>query len=533
MRRIIPTISSILCVLIFATFLFTPTISANYTANTWFAAVDGISTDCSQSNPGRLAYCVETKAQAGDTVYIKEGHYQSSCAVNNYLTIDKSLHLIGSCTWDAIGAVICYPQNEAPLVHSSEIDGQYSHRVIALQGEDSSVTIENLIIHQGDAHQKEPRPASNVHAGGGIYAHDIEQLTLKYNYIWANRAGDIGTGAQTARGGGLYASSIPNIHLDQNIFVFNTTSSDDTMVGYGGGIFITNSGAYGEVRITNNRFDGNEVRGDHDISKGGGACLYINEDLTLDKNTFVFQNSISDRWTDGSALMIQYANISSMDSNLFKYNYGASTIIAYDLTGKYTRNQFWDNDVSYDFYLTGYNQIEMINNFFGKWAPTSSSHLDEVDTPQGGISTSVYLVHGLSGDPRVNFIHNTFAHAEYAIQVDEHSQVDITHNIFTALTKTAIDDLDPTTTDIDVNENLFWANTNNGITGTFAWIADPKLVDPDNGDFHLQSNSAAIDKVTGGAIHTDIDNNPRPIGAAIDLGADEFGYMIYTPLVLR
>jgi hypothetical protein len=54
--------------------------------------------------------------------------------------------------------------------------------------------------------------------------------------------------------------------------------------------------------------------------------------------------------------------------------------------------------------------------------------------------------------------------------------------------------------------------------------ADPKFVNPSAGDFHLQSDSPAIDSGSSvGAPSFDFDGNPRPQGAGYDIGAYEYG----------
>jgi len=88
-----------------------------------------------------------------------------------------------------------------------------------------------------------------------------------------------------------------------------------------------------------------------------------------------------------------------------------------------------------------------------------------------------------------------------------------------------------------------WANGTNWsgdgviVTGTVNVFGDPGFVDPDAGDYHIGSGSAAIDAGVNAGVRMDIDNQPRPYQAP-DLGADEYwppGVLkyFYLPIVLK
>jgi len=69
-------------------------------------------------------------------------------------------------------------------------------------------------------------------------------------------------------------------------------------------------------------------------------------------------------------------------------------------------------------------------------------------------------------------------------------------------------------------------NTNWGVDGGFNLDADPVFVDALGGNMRLQSSSPAIDVGNDSAPNlpaTDLGGNPRIIGAAVDMGAYEFG----------
>jgi parallel beta-helix repeat protein len=64
--------------------------------------------------------------------------------------------------------------------------------------------------------------------------------------------------------------------------------------------------------------------------------------------------------------------------------------------------------------------------------------------------------------------------------------------------------------------------------------ADPLFTNPAGDDFHLQASSPCIDAGTDAGVISDIDGDPRPVGAGYDIGADECRqWGIYLPLVVK
>jgi predicted outer membrane repeat protein len=86
--------------------------------------------------------------------------------------------------------------------------------------------------------------------------------------------------------------------------------------------------------------------------------------------------------------------------------------------------------------------------------------------------------------------------------------------------------------------NVFFANlvtnTLGVIAGAHSFAADPRFVDPARDDYHLLLGSPAIDRGVDAAVYSDLDGNPRPLGAGFDPGAYEYAgppCRVFLPLV--
>jgi len=74
---------------------------------------------------------------------------------------------------------------------------------------------------------------------------------------------------------------------------------------------------------------------------------------------------------------------------------------------------------------------------------------------------------------------------------------------------------------LNCDYNLFFGCENRGY-GEHDITAEPQFVDPDHGDFRLKAGSPGIDAGCDAGLKTDLPGNPRPQGAAYDIGCYEW-----------
>ena len=69
-----------------------------------------------------------------------------------------------------------------------------------------------------------------------------------------------------------------------------------------------------------------------------------------------------------------------------------------------------------------------------------------------------------------------------------------------------------------------------GVNSTYEVAGPANLL----ADYHLGTGSGAINQAVGATgVTDDIDGDPRPVGPAADVGADEVRFAVFLPLVLR
>jgi hypothetical protein len=508
-----------------------PTLPVN-ASSIWYVAHDGSGEDCTQAAPCQLDYAVQSKSQGGDTILAKSGIYRDGGDDHPYITyIYKSLTLIGSCSFEASGPVVCNTSQR-----DSYLDGELQRRVIIIQGipgDGMHVSISGFTIMRGNGGGNPVGSCESawgstmLGCGGGVFAEGVDYLELNDNEIWANRGSNSSpVTTDVSLGGGVYAEDVGQLVLTNNLLRFNQAGSEGQ--GFGGGIYLTDSGNIAGVLIENNIFDNNELTSNQP-GNGAGICAIYSEGIQVNQNLFEYQNYLARVSVDGSAIYMLDLRNSYIYNNRFQQNFGRSSIFVVGLPGELTdvvinRNKITNEETADNIAVIGNTDLLIMNNFIGNNNPLTNSN---------GIYTQGSIAYG---NPNAFIAYNTFALVEYGLYIDENSDITVENNIFTQINSTAVYDNDQATNTLDVDSNLFHDNGNDGERGTIYFSGDPLLVDAPNGDFHIQAGSAAIDKVYSWQGGIDIDGQMRGIGTPpnnFDVGADEYMLVNYLPLILK
>jgi len=140
-----------------------------------------------------------------------------------------------------------------------------------------------------------------------------------------------------------------------------------------------------------------------------------------------------------------------------------------------------------------------------------------------------------AGNSAVRVMNNTVTGCYNGLYAPTNQSPTIHNNLFYSNTTAILADGMPV-----LDYNGFWLNGGDfnvptgTLMGTHNVFANPLFVAPSAGDYHLSPGSQMIDAGTSmGAPTTDYDGDPRPVGIALDIGADEYSLRLLLPLVLR
>ena len=352
--------------------------------------------------------------------------------------------------------------------------------------------------------------------GGGLYVGGSVAMTntqvLSNTATWHGGGLHVNSG-DTNLVGGLFSNNRTSngngggVNLNNNVSVSGTQFISNTAGGSGGGLLQWNAGY--TVTVTNAYFERNRAGAD-----GGGLWSRGN---TIVTGTLVYSNSAA-TWGGGVYVPTGAATVngSTLSGNVSARGGG---IALNGSTAQVNRSLVLGNSVT-----THGGGIDV-------WA----AHLRLINVVvadnHASLGNGVFL-YGSSLDALHTTIARNSGGQGNGIYVEYDSTLALTNTILVSQTV----GITVTTGNTATLNGVLWfgngANTGgagsisaqNVTTGDPAFAAD---------GYHLTSRSAAIDHGVNSGVTSDIDGNRRPMGKGYDLGADEFRFTIYLPLVMR
>jgi hypothetical protein len=348
--------------------------------------------------------------------------------------------------------------------------------------------------------------------GGGLYLYGrtppdpFPSASLLNNKLQGNY------GSRTADGwGGGMQASYYRVELMDNLVQYNTGGADKE--GKGGGLYIFFSEALLERNLV--RYNIASL-GEEGIS--GGVHFCTSPDVTLRNNT-IFRNTASTTGHGYGGGVSFCKTMATLDSNKIISN-TATLSTTYDVRG--WGGGVWTGDrasVSFSNDLIAGNHAKTQGS--GLWLGVENDEQNDqgirlqhvtIADNAGGIGHGVYVTHAVA------FLTNTII-----------SGHDV--GVFGATSGRAA-----------LEATLWYDNDRNTAgrvdTGDLNYYnLDPAFVNPGDWDYHIGTDSPALDQGVGTGVHTDMDGEHRP-WLAPDLGADEvwpfsLSFQFYLPLILH
>lgn len=482
---------------------------------TRFAKSGGSGGACTQSAPCTLQTALN-QSNHGDTIYLGGGAYTGSGGA--VVTLTKSVALLGGWNGAPSGAVV-----RNPAAYPSTLDGQSQRRVIYIGG-DITPTLDGLVIARGNASGFTTYCANSGGGadgcGGGIYVLNAHPLILN-NVITNNLAALATLGyptGTTGYGGGLFLYNAQNAVISGNLIISNAASV--VYCGLGGGLLLYADST--GVVVQNNQVIGNYATTTSDsCAWGGGIGL---SDMT---GATVRNNQITGNWANqlgngyGAGLYEWYGR-ADVIGNRIQANHGAHAAHLGFSNSHFEANWVTNNSTSIG--------IALVNGLAS--GPTL------INNTVGNSGATALTASGYSGGPlNAHLLHNTLAGSGAGTGVLIESSfvtMYLTNTIISGF-NVGISNTFPASSTVVSRRSLFSNTTNygSGVTSLSGLIGDPRLGSSAEGEYHIGAGSTAIDAAVGFEVATDIDGSPRPFGLKSDVGADEHGYDVFLPAILK
>ena len=407
-----------------------------------------------------------------------------------------------------------------PVTYPTTLDAQRQGRVVSIVGGSVGPTLEGFTITGGDATgviTNCPNAGGiSQGCGGGVFVYQAHPIIV--NNVVTDNVAAVSTGGNSASGGGLCLAWANGSVISGNLIISNTASpgnrgkgggihlyfpynvlvvsnqilsntatTHNSFYGWGGGIAVDGSGAVATIR--DNLIAGNRTNG---VGGGQGAGIF---------NWYSWSHFVGNRVV---------GNYGSQAVYLGYYGYGQA---------RFEANQVIDNSTDAG--------VKVANGIAG------STLVNNVIARSGG-KTLLFSTYSSGAPLTVTLVHNTLigAGSGSGVYVETGYVTLFLTNTLVVSHTWGISNTFPASSTVSADYTLFWANEQDGITGTHPVYGDPVFVDP--GGYHLGLGSAAVDAGVGTAESSDIDGDSRPLGPAPDIGADEVQqWRIFVPLVLR
>ena len=470
-----------------------------------FVKPDGSGSLCSQASPCALQTAL-ARATDGDIIYLAGGLYTGSGGA--VITLTRSVVVRGG--WDGSTAS---PPACNPTLYPTTIDGQGARRGVFV-GSGITVTLEGCTLING----------VDTFGGAGLYARDA-YLTLRHLTVYSNVIDVWDVPGTMAYGAGVMVEGCTLV-VDKSTFRNNSAWAARDC--FGGGLAISNTLA---ATVTASLFQ------DNDAWTGSGLSFL---GVSGDQNTLILR--------DSTFVGNGYGRGAGRGSG----GYAAALWVS-KATARIEGNAFTGNHAGNDHGALGISRSDLLlarNVISGnKCARTSGLYLVSVSP---FTATNNIIANGIVSWPQESavrvvggngrFLHNTVARnaSPIGFLLGSGAVVTLTNTILVSHT-VGISVASGSTAALEATfwgsgdwaNGTEWAGDGTLITGTINVRADPGFVNPAAGNYHLRPGSAAINAGVDARVASDIDNDPRPIGAGYDIGADEYAVRLHLPVVWR
>jgi hypothetical protein len=514
--------------------------------NALFVTTDGSGSACTQSQPCDLATALD-EATEGDSLYLAAGTYEGDG--DAVITVTEQITIYGG--WDGSTTT---PLVRDADVYTTTLDGENTRRVVygatdfmldglhltngnasglglkggALYANMKNVALIDCVFTNNVAYTASLGASSEAYGGAVYLLNPNENTEIRGCHFENNLAADApltkGYGGALRIEGGM--SGYVQIH--DSTFKSNIASEENQ--GFGGAISMSGGGR--DYLITDNVIQENYGCNGTVQCQGGGIHLFYGDTITMTSNTIENnQANIGSGEGFGGGMMIMGTDV-KLSENIIQKNQaaeggvgGGGGMRVNQGTLDMTANLIFSNTASLHANAMGGGLWLESGNF----TMTNNILADNHATLQGaGIYAFGVDAHRGTLDMR----HNTLVENEgTTLKVVNYFSATLTNNI-AAWNEHAFSLAITTPCTISADSTLFWGNATD-ITGTNSVVGDPKFVDRSTWDYHLMSDSAAIDAGVDAGVYVDKDGNVRPSGSGFDIGAYEYWVYLFLPFIAK